>query len=104
MTTSVVFPGSSATLIASLHGHFHNGIRGWRDHGEMVETLLPSVCYNQSRGLAEHLQAGRADGFFVDELRPGYVLAELGQGRLKLQYKPLRHEPNGEYAAKWPAK
>jgi len=88
-------------VLATLHGHFHNGIRGWRDHGQLVEVMLPSVCYNQSRDLAEAIAAGKAQGFFVDELRPGYVLATLGKGKLTLRYKPLGAEVHGEYAADW---
>lgn len=87
----------SEDVLACFHGHFHNGIRGWRDHGHTVEALCPSVCYNQDRGLTGHIAAGRADGFFVDELRPGYVLCELGAGRLSLQYKPLGEHPTGKY-------
>ena len=79
----------SDRMVACLHGHFHNGIRGWRDHGRTVEVLCPSVCYNQNRNLTQHLADGKTTGFFVDELRPGYVLAELGNGRLTLRYKPL---------------
>lgn len=88
-------------ILACLHGHFHNGIRGWRDHGQTVEVLCPSVCYNQSRGLTQHIADGKASGFFVDELRPGYVLATLGKGRLKLSYKPLGESQNGDYFATW---
>ena len=88
-------------LLACLHGHFHNGIRGWRDHGHTVEVLCPSVCYNQNRQLAAHIANGKASGFFVDELRPGYVLAELGDGRFTMRYKPLGGDLNGEYMAKW---
>ncbi len=88
-------------LLACFHGHFHNGIRGWRDHGSTVEVLCPSVCYNQNRGLKDRIAAGEADGFFVDELRPGFVLAELGRGRLTLRYKPIGEEENGQYAADW---
>lgn len=88
-------------VLACFHGHFHNGIRGWRNNDQLVETLCPSVCYNQNRGLKQHIANGRADGFFVDELRPGYVLAELGAGRLTLRYKPLGAEFNGQYAAEW---
>ena len=91
----------SDTLLACFHGHFHNGIRGWRDHGQTAEVLLPSVCYNQNRNLSQHLATGKADGFFVDELRPGFVLAELGNGRLKLRYKPLGAETDAHYAAAW---
>jgi 3',5'-cyclic AMP phosphodiesterase CpdA len=87
--------------LACLHGHFHNGIRGWRDRGKMVEVLCPSVCYNQDRKLEVHIKSGMAKGFFVEELRPGYVLATLGKGRLVMRYKPLGEKPNGEYAAEW---
>ncbi len=87
--------------LAILHGHFHNGIRGWRDHGQTIETLCPSVCYNQDRSLTEHIAAGEATGFFVDELRPGYVLAELGKGKLTLRYKPLGADQHGAYTAEW---
>ena len=86
-------------FLACLHGHFHNGIRGWRDRGSLVEVVCPSVCYNQSRKLEEHIASKRATGFFVEELRPGYVLATLGKGRLKLRYKPLGADPHGEYTA-----
>lgn len=88
-------------FLAVLHGHFHNGIRGWRDHRNVVETLCPSICYNQSRGLENAITAGKAQGFFVEELRIGYVLATLGKGKLTLRYKPIGAEPHGEYAAKW---
>jgi len=88
-------------ILACLHGHFHNGIRGWRDHRRTVEVLLPSVCYNQNRGLKEKIAAGDADGFFVDELRAGYVLAELGRGMLTLRYKPLGAASDGTYTADW---
>jgi 3',5'-cyclic AMP phosphodiesterase CpdA len=90
-------------FLACLHGHFHNGIRGWRDHGSLVEVLLPSVCYNQSRNLAAAIEAGKTTGFFVDELRAGYTLATLGKGRLTLRYKPVGADANGEYAAEWPS-
>ena len=88
-------------FLASFHGHFHNGIRGWRDRGTLVEVLCPSICYNQSRKLEEHIKAEKAAGFFVKELRPGYVLATLGKGRLTMRYKPLGAEPHGEYVADW---
>lgn len=91
----------SEHLLASFHGHFHNGIRGWRDHGRTAEILFPSVCYNQNRNLQQHISDGTADGFFVDELRPGYVLAELGRDRLTLRCKPLGEPTNGEYSAEW---
>jgi 3',5'-cyclic AMP phosphodiesterase CpdA len=88
-------------FLACFHGHFHNGIRGWRDRSDLVEVLCPSVCYNQSRQLEVHLKTGKAQGFFVEELRPGYVLVTLGKGKLQMRYKPLGEEPHGEYRATW---
>jgi len=88
-------------ILACFHGHFHNGIRGWRDHGTTVETLFPSVCYNQNRALKDRIEAGTATGFFVDELRPGFVLATIGDGAMTLRYKPLGQEFNGTYEAAW---
>lgn len=88
-------------FLACFHGHFHNGIRGWRDRNQIVEVLCPSVCYNQSRGLAEQIKQGKTSGFFVDELRPGYVLANLGKGKLTLRYKPLGTTSDGSYEADW---
>lgn len=90
-------------FLACLHGHFHNGIRGWRDRGSLVEVVCPSVCYNQDRKLEAALAERQTTGFFVPELRPGYVQATLGRGRLTLRYKPLGADRNGEYAATWPA-
>ncbi len=91
----------SERFMACFHGHFHNGIRGWRDHAQVVETLCPSVYYNQDRNLAVAIREQKASGFFVDELRPGYVLVTLGRGKLTLRYKPLGAEANGDYVATW---
>ncbi len=88
-------------FLACFHGHFHNGIRGWRDRGTLVEVLCPSVCYNQDRKLEAAIKEKKATGFFVEELRPGYVLATLGKGKLTMKYKPLGKDANGEYTADW---
>ena len=88
-------------VLLCLHGHFHNGIRGWRDHHAVVEVLCPSLCYNQNRNMTEHLRSGVASGFFVPELRTGYTIATLGNGRLVLQYKPLGSEVGADYSAEW---
>jgi predicted MPP superfamily phosphohydrolase len=82
-------------LVGLLHGHFHNGIRGWRDRKGLLETVLPSVLYNQDRGWK---QKG-APGFVLDEFRPGYTLATLGDGKLVLEYKVLGADVNGRYEA-----
>lgn len=88
-------------VLAVFHGHFHNGIRGWRDHGQVVESLCPSLCYNQNRNLELALITGKTTGFFIEELRPGYVFVTLGKGRLSMRYKPLGVEVSGEYKAEW---
>ena len=67
-----------------VHGHFHNGIRGWDDHG-IHEICLPSALYNLNRGLKEK----GAPGYNPLEFRPGYTRVSLGNGKLALQYKPL---------------
>ncbi len=71
-------------VLAMLHGHFHNGIRGWEDHRPYAEVLFPSCCYNQDRGL-------------VDELRPGFTQVTLGRGKMKLEYKLLKEECNASH-------
>lgn len=82
-------------FLAFFHGHFHNGVRGWRDHGRVVEVCCPSALYNQDRGL----KAAGAPGFTLDDYRPGYTLVTLGAGKLTLTYKPLGAEPGAEYTA-----
>ena len=70
-------------VLAVFHGHFHNGIRGWRDRGQLHEVLMPSALYNQNRGLTQK----QAPGYNLDEFRPGYVIASFSQGQLRLQYE-----------------
>jgi hypothetical protein len=70
-----------------VHGHFHNGMRGWDDHG-IHEVCLPSALYNLNRGLKEK----GAAGYNPLEFRPGYTLVSLTGGSLKFQYKPTGGE------------
>lgn len=70
---------------ALFHGHFHNGIRGWDDYGTLPEVVFPSALYNQDRKLAEQ----KAPGFYLPELRPGYVQVTLSQAGLTLRYEPV---------------
>lgn len=69
-------------VLALLHGHFHNGVRGWEDHAPLQEICFPSACYNQDRQLARQ----RAPGYYLDELRPGFVQVELGARGMTLRY------------------
>ncbi len=71
-------------LVAVLHGHFHNGIRGWNDRHGVHEICFPSALYNLNRGLEEK----SAPGFNPLEFRAGYTLVTIRDGAMKLQYKP----------------
>lgn len=70
-------------IVALLHGHFHNGIRGWSDHAPVHEILFPSALYNQDR----QLEAKGAPGFNLPEFRPGYTLVRLKEGVIELEYR-----------------
>ena len=72
-------------VIATFHGHFHNGIRGWNDHKGFHEIVFPSVLYNLNRKLEEQ----KAPGYNLEEFRPGYVLVALEGRKMTLRYKPL---------------
>lgn len=72
-------------VLATFHGHFHNGIRGWNDHGPVHEICFPSVLYNLNRRLEEQ----KAPGYNVNEFRPGYTLVEIDGSEMKLRYKPV---------------
>lgn len=84
-----IMASHESTGVAVLHGHFHNGIRGWNDHGTLHEICLPSVLYNLNRGL----EAQKAPGYNPLEFRPGYTLLTIGGGELTLQYKPSGESP-----------
>ncbi len=72
-------------IIATFHGHFHNGIRGWDDHGSLHEIIFPSALYNLNRRLEEQ----KAPGYNLNEFRPGYTLVTLKGPKMTLQYKPI---------------
>lgn len=73
-----------------LHGHFHNGIRGWSDRrgpegAPIHEIVFPSALYNKDRKLTEQ----QAAGYNLREFRPGYTLVKIHGQTLTLRYKPL---------------
>jgi 3',5'-cyclic AMP phosphodiesterase CpdA len=70
-------------IIALLHGHFHNGLRGWDDHAPVHEIVFPSALYNQDR----QLEAKGAMGYNPLEFRPGYTLVRLRDGKMELDYR-----------------
>ncbi len=72
-------------IVAMFHGHFHNGIRGWKDDGGIHEVCMPSVLYNLDRGLEKQ----KAAGYNPLEFRPGYTKVTIDKGLMALDYKPL---------------
>jgi len=75
-------------VLALLHGHFHNGIRGWDDHPPVHEICFPSALYNLNRRLEEQ----GAPGYNPLEFRPGYTLVRVAGTTMQLRYKPLGEE------------
>ncbi|WP_166831729.1 metallophosphoesterase family protein [Thalassoroseus pseudoceratinae] len=72
-------------ILCLMHGHFHNGIRGWEDHRPVHEIVFPSALYNQSRRLEEQ----NAPGYNLPEFRPGYTLITIDDGQMRLRYQPV---------------
>jgi calcineurin-like phosphoesterase family protein len=72
-------------VLASFHGHFHCGLRGWSDRGSLHEIVFPSALYNRNQLITEL----KAPGYNLPEFRRGYVLASIGPAGLKLKYKPV---------------
>lgn len=72
-------------IVAMMHGHFHNGIRGWKDATGIHEICMPSVLYNLDRGLEKQ----KASGYNPIEFRPGYTMVTIDKGVMLLDYKPL---------------
>ena len=71
-------------VIAVMHGHFHNGLRGWDDRAPVHEIVFPSGLYNQDRGL----EAKGAAGYNPVEFRPGFTLVRISDGAINLDYRP----------------
>lgn len=72
-------------ILALMHGHFHNGIRGWEDHAPLHEIVFPSALYNRDRRLGQQ----KAPGYNLPEFRPGYTLVTIRDGAMALRYKPV---------------
>ena len=72
-------------VLALMHGHFHNGLRGWDDHAPVHEICFPSALYNLDR----RLEAQHAPGYNPPEFRPGYTLVTIQRGEMRLAYKPV---------------
>ena len=72
-------------MLALMHGHFHNGLRGWDDHTPVHEICFPSALYNLDR----RLEAQHAPGYNPPEFRPGYTIVTIQSGEMRLAYKPV---------------
>jgi predicted phosphodiesterase len=75
-------------IVALMHGHFHNGLRGWDDHVPVQEIVFPSALYNQDR----QLEAKGAAGYNLPEFRPGYTLVHFRHGAMELEYRVTGQE------------
>lgn len=75
-------------VLALFHGHFHNGIRGWNDHGDLHEIIFPSALYNQDRGLKDK----KAPGYNLPQFRPGFTVITFDAKGMHLSYKPVGME------------
>jgi predicted phosphodiesterase len=85
-------------VLALFHGHFHNGIRGWDDHAPLQEVVFPSALYNQDRKLAEQ----KAPGFYLPEMRPGFVQVSMEKGQMRLRYHPVGVKTTAEHVCPLP--
>lgn len=84
-------------LLCLLHGHFHNGIRGWND-SPVHEICFPSALYNQNRRLEEQ----KAAGYNPAEFRPGFTQVSIEDGVMRLQYQPVGEESSVTHDCKLP--
>jgi predicted phosphodiesterase len=69
--------------LALFHGHFHNGLRGWQDHGRLHEVCFPSALYNLDRKLEEQ----KAPGYNPLEFRPGFTLVKITANDIQLRFQ-----------------
>lgn len=69
--------------LALFHGHFHNGLRGWQDHGRLHEVCFPSALYNLDR----KLEAQKAPGYNPLEFRPGYTRVKITASEIQLRFQ-----------------
>lgn len=86
-------------ILCLMHGHFHNGIRGWDDHAPVHEILFPSALYNQDRRLEEQM----APGYNLPEFRPGFTLLSIENGAMQLTYQPVGVEETAHKTLKFAA-
>lgn len=71
------------TALALFHGHFHNGLRGWQDHGPLHEVCFPSALYNLDRKLEEQ----KAPGYNPLEFRPGYTRVKITGTEIQIRFQ-----------------
>lgn len=78
---------NAQTVCAFFAGHFQCGLRGWSDHFGVQEVVMPSLAWNNNRGL------DKAPGYALTDFRVGYAMADVFPDRILLQYKPLSAPP-----------
>lgn len=71
------------SILALFHGHFHNGLRGWQDHGPLHEVCFPSALYNQDRKLEEQ----QAPGYNPVEFRPGFSCVKITSSEIQIRFQ-----------------
>jgi hypothetical protein len=54
--------------------------------------VFPSALYNQDRQLARQ----KAPGFYLSEMRPGYVRVSIDREGMRLRYKPVGVEQTAD--------
>jgi predicted phosphodiesterase len=72
-------------ILATFHGHFHNGVRGWNDNSGIHELCFPSSLYNLNRGLKEK----GAPGFNVLEFQPSFTKVRLNKDGFRFEIQPV---------------
>ncbi|MGE0607611.1 MAG: metallophosphoesterase [Pirellulales bacterium] len=81
-------------ILALLHGHFHNGLRGWDDHPPLHEICFPSALYNLDR----QLEKQQAPGYNPAEFRPGFTQVHIEGDTLQLRFVAVGEESKLEKA------
>ena len=72
-------------IFAIFSGHFHTGLRGWSDTFGIHEVILPAISHNSK--LDQLVE--KNGGFYPQEFRQAWVLAETKPDSLDLKIKPL---------------
>lgn len=75
----------SDRVLCLMHGHFHNGVRGWDNHAPVHEIVFPSTLYNLDRKLEEQM----APGYNLPAFRPGFTRLTINGGGMQLRFQAI---------------